>query len=89
MLRSRWWRGLLAWQHGLVVSVVPKINNNNNNTKIYNAHMQSSNKHQSEARAVARWPLTLTKLPCIDPRLVLLSVTVAAAPAGWPVILKW
>jgi len=39
MLRSRWWRGLLAWQHGLVVSVVPKINNNNNNTKIYNAHM--------------------------------------------------
>jgi len=31
-------------------------NNNNNNTKIYNAHMQSSIKHESEARAVARWP---------------------------------
>jgi len=45
MLRSSWWRGLLAWQHGLVASVVPNINNNNNNnnninnTKIYNAHM--------------------------------------------------
>ena len=31
-------------------------NINNNNTKIYNAHMQSSIKHESEARAVARWP---------------------------------
>jgi len=30
--------------------------NPNNNTKIYNAHMSSSIKHESEVRAVARWP---------------------------------
>jgi len=31
-------------------------NNNNNNMKIYNAHMYSSIKHESETWAVARWP---------------------------------